>query len=239
MAGNTKEAIERIPWFEGLSEHVMVRLSRNARLQKFPGRTILFAKGDVPDVCYIALDGTIELFVEHGAKEVSVDMSAAPSAYTMAAVLTGAPYIVSGKTISTVKLLMIDARALRDAARADARLALNLLGLVCTQFRSMVRQVVTLKSKSTSERLGCYLLSLVNEERPLGRIDMPVDGRRLASQLGMTTMSLSRAFRTLSSHGVDRRGSSVRITSADDLRSFCRPDHLIHHPERELRFPAD
>jgi CRP/FNR family transcriptional regulator, transcriptional activator FtrB len=239
MPAKSKGEIESIPWFNGLSDGSLAYLTSNSRIQRFPARTVLFVKGDVPDVCYIALEGSIELFVASGTKEVSVDMSAAPSAYTMAAVLTNAPYIVSGKTIGAAKLLMIDAKALRHAARTETRVALNLLGLVCSQFRSMVRQVVNLKSKSTPERLGCYLLSLMSKDRPVGRIDMPVEGRRLASQLGMTTMSLSRAFKTLALHGVERRGNSVRITGPDELRRFCRPDDLIHHPERDLRFPAD
>lgn len=240
MRENPRELIPAVPWFEGLSEQTLMHLSRNARVHRFPPRTVLFLKGEVPDFCYMALEGTIDLFVDgHGAKEVSVDMSTAPSAYTMAAVLTGAPYIVSGRTIAASKLLLIDATTLRQAARVDTRLSLNLLGLVCWQFRSMVRQVVNLKSKSTPERLGCYLLSLANEKTPSDRIRIPVDNRRLASQLGMTTMSLSRAFKTLSNHGVERRGNSISITSHDQLRTFCRPDHLIHQAERELRFPAD
>lgn len=240
MKENLRELISAISWFEDLSEKTVATLSRGARVQRFPAGTILFSKGEIPDFCYIALEGRIELFVtDDEADDVLVDMSSAPSAYTMPAVLMRVPYIVSGKTSSASRLLMIDARALRQSAREDAKLALNLLGLVCWQFRTMVRQVVNLKSKSTSERLGCYLLSLTSSGRGPRKVSLPLDGKHLAAHLGMTTMSLSRAFKILAGHGVARRGASVSIADPAGLRAYCRPDDLIHEQERELKFPAD
>ena len=240
MRENLHDLISAISWFEDLSEKTVTTLSRGARVQRFPAGIILFSKGDVPDFCYVALEGRIELFVtDDEGDDVLVDMSGAPSAYTMPAVLMGVPYIVSGKTSSRSKLLMIDAKALRQSAREDPKLALSLIGLVCWQFRAMVRQVVNLKSKSTSESLGCYLLALTNGSCGARKLDLPLDGKHLAAQLGMTTMSLSRAFKILASHGVTKRGPNVSIANPDRLRAYCRPDDLIHEHERELKFPAD
>src|SRR5690349_4465499 len=123
MRENLRELISAISWFEDLSEKTVTNLSRGARVQRFPAGTILFSKGEIPDFCYIALEGRIELFVtDDEADDVLVDMSSAPSAYTMPAVLMRVPYIVSGKTSSASRLLMIDARALRQSAREDAKL---------------------------------------------------------------------------------------------------------------------
>lgn len=182
----------------------------------------------------------MELFVTHyDCKESLVEISAAPNAYTMAAVLTGAPYLVSGRTVTPARLLMLEAWALRKAARAHPLLGINLLGLVCWQFRTMVRQVISLKSKSTSERLGCYLLALLELEEGSGKVKLPLDRRRLAAKLGMTTMSLSRAFKILSGYGVETRGNNILIKNANQLRAFSRPDENINEAERELRFLAD
>jgi len=32
-------------------------------VQRFPAGTVLFVQGEIPDFCYIALEGSIELFV--------------------------------------------------------------------------------------------------------------------------------------------------------------------------------
>lgn len=240
MKDKVTELLKTVPWFEGLSDHAIMQLSRHARIQRFPAGTVLFMKGDIPDFCYVEFEGSTELFVTgYDLKESLVEISNALNAYTMAAVLTGGPYIVSGRTITPAAILMLEAHALRKFARTHPQLSLNLLGLICWQFRAMVRQVVSLKSKSTAERLGCYLLSLSNSEKDPGRIKLPLDKKRLAGQLGMTPMSLSRAFKTLSLHGIEVQGNTVGITNPNQLRAYSRPDPLIDAAERKIRFLID
>jgi CRP/FNR family transcriptional activator FtrB len=236
---DARELLQTVPWFEGLSDQTLMELSRHARIQRFPMGTILFSQGEIPDHCYIAIEGSMELFVADDCKESLVEISNAPNAYTMAAVLTGAPYLVSGRTATPAMILMLEASVLRKCARSEAQLGLNLLGLICWQFRTMVRQVISLKSKSTSERLGCYLLALSGLEMTSRKLQLPLDKKRLAAKLGMTTMSLSRAFKTLSKHGVEMRGNNVSITNPGQLRAHSRPDHLINEAERDLRFLVD
>lgn len=239
MKEDIRKLLQTIPFFDGLSNQALTDLARHARMSRFPTGTTLFLQGEIPDFCYIALEGSIELFVtEHDLKESLVEISAAPNAYTMAAVLLGAPYLVCGRTITPTSILMIEARALRQVASVDTRLAVNLLGLMSWQFRTMVRQVIGLKSKSAAERLGCYLLALLDTQNP-EKLKLPLDRKRVAAGLGMTTMSLSRAFKTLSSHGVIAQGTSISIIDPDRLRTYSRPDTLINQAERDLRFLAD
>lgn len=234
MKDTPRKLLRAIPWFEGLSNQALTYLSQHVRVQRYPAGTILFVQGEIPDFCYIALEGSIELFVVHEENTESlVEISNAPNAYTMAAVLLGAPYIVCGRTITATTTLLLDASAFRKAIRSNPKLAINLLGLISWQFRSMVRQVVSLKSKSTSERLGCYLLMLAKTAS--GKIRLPLDRRRLASQLGMTKMSLLRAFRTLSVHGVQIRGEHITITNFEQLRAYSKPDRLASDRERKLK----
>jgi CRP/FNR family transcriptional activator FtrB len=238
MKDTPRKLLKAIPWFEGLSNRALTHLSRHCRVQRFPAGTFLFCQGEIPDFCYIALEGGIELFVtdDESAKESLVEVSNAPNAYTLAAVLLGVPYIVSGRTIAATTTLLLDARALRKSIRDNPKLAINLLGLISWQFRNMVRQVVSLKSKSTAERLGCYLLMLTEAkpEKP-GRIVLPLDRKRLAAQLGMTKISLLRAFRKLSEHGVQIRGNHVVVTNFAQLRAYSRPEYLAMASGRELK----
>src|SRR5581483_7266038 len=235
MKATPRKLLRAIPWFKGLSNEALTYLSRHIRVQRFPAGTVLFVQGEIPDFCYIALEGSIELFVtdEESSTESLVEISNAPNAYTMAAVLLGAPYIVSGRTITVTTTLLLDASAFRKAIRKNPKLAINLLGLISWQFRNMVRQVVSLKSKSTSERLGCYLLMLAQTSP--GKIKLPLDRKRLASQLGMTKMSLLRAFRTLSAHGVQIRGEYIAIANSEQLRAYSKPDRLTNNSERRLK----
>jgi hypothetical protein len=51
----------------------------------------------------------------------------------------------------------------------------------------------------------------------------------------MTKMSLLRAFRTLSVHGVQIRGEHITITNFEQLRAYSKPDRLASDRERKLK----
>lgn len=238
MKSSSLKFISTIPWFKGLPAKMLAYLARNSRVQRFPAGTMLFLQGEIPDFCYIALEGSIELFVKEAGteKEALVEISYAPNAYTMAAVLLGVPYIVCGRTVTATTTLLLDARALRRAIRENPKLAMRLLGLISWQFRNMVRQVVNLKSKSTSERLGCYLLMLTEAKSiKSDKIVLPLDRRRLAAHLGMTKMSLLRAFKTLSEYGVRTRDGQVTVTDYERLRAHSKPENITIASEKSMK----
>lgn len=239
MTNDSFLLLKEIVYFEGLSDDCLHDLARSSRVQRFPAGTVLFNQGESPDFLYIALEGSFELFATTSdGNETVVEISSAPNAYTMAAVLTDAPYIVSGRVLQQARVLMIDAEELGKCVVTYPRLGQNLLGALSWQFRTMVRQVINLKTKSAAERLGCYLLNLAQNVGPSTDIVLPYNKGRLAARLGMTTVSLSRAYKTLSEHGVKLEGNKVRIVDTDELYAFSQPDHLINEAERELRFRA-
>jgi CRP/FNR family transcriptional activator FtrB len=209
-------------------------------VQRDPVGTVLFNQGESPDFLYIALEGSFELVATAGGgEETVVEISSAPNTYTMAAVLTNAPYLVSGRVIQQARVLMIDAEDLCRCVVSYPRLGRNLLGALSWQFRTMVRQVINLKTKSTAQRLGCYLLLLAQNVGDGEEIELPYSKRSLAARLGMTTVSLSRAYKTLSEYGVQPHRNRVRITDTAKLRAFSQPDHGINEAERELRFRTE
>lgn len=221
--------------FQGLPDECLVELSKGTRVQNFPAETILFNQGETPDFLYIAIEGSFELFVaDADGNETVVEISSAPNAYTVGAVLTGAPYIVSGRILKKARLLMLDARELTECVSKYPVFCQNLLGHLTWQFRTMVRQVVSLKTKTTAERLGCYLLNLWDDKEKQEDIVLPYDNRRLATRLGMTTVSLSRAFKILNNHGITHTGKNIRITDENTLRAYCQPDKFLNDHEGPL-----
>lgn len=235
MANHAYSLLKENFLFQGLPDECLVALSKGTRVQNFPTETILFNQGEVPDFLYIAVEGSFELFVtDADGDETVVEISSAPNAYTIGAVLTGATYIVSGRVLQKARLLMLDARELTECVAKYPVFSQNLLGHLTWQFRTMVRQVVSLKTKSTAERLGCHLLTLWKDRESQASIELPYDNRRLATRLGMTTVSLSRAFKILNQHGISHAGKKVRITDEESLRTFCQPDEFLNELERPL-----
>lgn len=238
MLQQTRELLADIYLFDGLPDACLDELARNSRVHRFPAGTMLFNQDEPADFLYIALEGNFELFeTASDGTETVVEISTAPKVYTMAAVLTDSPSIVSGRVLQQARVLMIDADALASCVASYPRLGQNLIVALAWQYRTMVRQVINLKAKSAAQRLGLYILDFAKTGEPGQEVELPGKKRQLASRLGMTTVSLSRAYRTLREHGVElRRNNTVHITDPARLQSFCNPDNLINESERELRF---
>jgi CRP/FNR family transcriptional activator FtrB len=102
-------------------------------------------------------------------------------------------------------------------------MAMTMLVSIMNAYRSLVRQITYLKSRSVAQRLGCYLLVLADEQGG-SEIILPFEKRLLASRLGSTPESLSRAFSVLRSCGVSTAGRKVSLANVPALAAYARPD---------------
>lgn len=96
-------------------------------------------------------------------------------------------------------------------------------------FRFMVKTVKNRKLRTAVERLANYLIAC---EKRSGNSEftIPLEKQLLASLLGMTPESLSRAFGTLKAYGVDVDGNKIRLTNVKDLAVLAKPTALIDDP---------
>jgi len=124
---------------------------------------------------------------------------------------------------------MIHAAAFRTAASNDPALARAVIVGLAYQFRRMVRQIKNLKLRSGKERVGAYVLALSRHQGTPDRAVLPYEKHLIASELGITRESFSRALSALKSIHVE--GGTIIIRDAKKLASECRPDPLIDAEE--------
>ena len=164
-------------------------------------------------------------------------------AFILAATLTDTPYLMAARVVSRARILLLHAATLRRQLSMDPALSMAMLASLAAHYRGLVRQVKNLKLRSAIERLDCYLATLATLAAQSPRLDaptrLPFDKRRLASQLGMTPETLSRAIATLRAHGVEVDGGAFTINDVQRLGQLCRPDHLMDQPEKDLRVEVD
>ncbi|WP_368413215.1 helix-turn-helix domain-containing protein, partial [Dongia sp.] len=100
-------------------------------------------------------------------------------------------------------------------------------GAYTRHWRLLSRQLKDQKLRSGTQRLGAYLLTL-SDGRTSGRaeIEMPMDRRTLASWLGMSAETLSRALAQLKPVGVRVSGRRAVIDDIARIRAFCLEDDL-------------
>ena len=187
MQPEDQERVRAVAIFSGLSEATLTTLTKGAFLQRFPSQTMLFRQGDLADFLYVLLEGSVQFTgTAPDARETVVEILKPVDAFMPAAVLTNTPYLVSAKVVHPARILMVPAAAVLQTIAHDAGLALAMLASIARQYRALLRQVKDLKLRTSTQRLGCYLLALAEENGADGLVELPHDKRLIAARLGMT-----------------------------------------------------
>lgn len=226
-----------LPMFARVTEPQLSALTLRGSLQRYPRGTLLFQEGDRADFLMVLLEGGVELFArDQGGTEAVVETLFPVDSFILAAALTGAPYLMSARTLLPSRVLLLDADIFRAAVAADPDLSAPVMAELAQHFRRLVRQIKDLKLRTGVQRLGCYVLGLAGGA---DEVQLPFDKRTLASRLGMSAENLSRALSALRDHGLSVQGNRLLIQDRERLTAFSRPDPLIDAAEGRLSLTGE
>jgi CRP/FNR family transcriptional activator FtrB len=221
-------SIEALHLLAGLTEASRGRLLAKALVHSVAPGTVLFEQGSLPTFQHVVLAGSAHLFGRSGeGKEVLIEIVRPGDLVIPAAVIAGAPYLMQARVLEASRFLLIEAAAFRRAVAEEPALAQAMIGSLAGQFRRMVRQIKNLKLRSSTERVGCYLLALSRAQKNAARVILPYEKNLIASELGMTRESFSRTLGALQDHGIKVRGDTILIEDANRLAAISNPDPLI------------
>ena len=137
------------------------------------------------------------------------------------------PYLMQARVLEPSRFLLIEADLFRSAVQDEPALAQAMIGSLAGQFRRMVRQIKNLKLRSSTQRVGCYILALSHEQKSPDRVVLPFEKNLIASELGMTRESFSRTLSALQHHGIAVQGDTIAIEDANRLAAISGLDPLI------------
>jgi CRP/FNR family transcriptional activator FtrB len=227
--------VDSLPLFGTLSATSRAELLRNSVQHGVAAGTVLFVQGELPNFQHVVLSGLVHLFGRSTeGREVLIEAVEAPDLVIPAAVLTGEPYLMEARVPQASQLLLIHGGVFRAAVADQPALALEMIGCLAGQFRRMVRQVKNLKLRSSTQRVGCYILALAKRQGTPDRVVLPYEKNLIASELGITRESFSRALSALQRAGIEVREGTIVIHDASRLAAECMPDPLIDGPEEAL-----
>lgn len=148
--------------------------------------------------------------------------------------------LISVRTITPCQLLSIDAAGLLKLVAEEASLVTALLRAEANEFRALVRLVCDLKLRTTTQRLGCYLLALSTEKHAnVTALRLPFDKRLLAARLGCRQENLSRAFAALRGLRLETHGARSFCTISPASASMpCRKNRSKRRSLEPRRPPA-
>ena len=216
-------ALDALPFFRGLSAPSRANLLQNSVLHGVAAGTVLFEQGEMPNFQHVVVSGSAHLFGRSTeGREVLIEAVEAPDLIIPAAVVTRAPYLMQARVPEPSRFLLIHAVAFRAAVESEPALAQAVIGSLAGQFRRMVRQIKNLKLRSSNQRVGCYILALSKRQGTPDRADLPYEKNLIASELGITRESFSRALSALQRTGIAVEGER---DSDSRSRAPCRRMH--------------
>ena len=209
------------PLFSGLGRADLAELLAGAEVRTWPAGQVLLNEGQSAEAFYVVLAGLVELIA--GTSVIEVLKKGA--VLGEAAMFDGGLQPAGARVVGGATVLAVPARPFHDRLALRFDLTLAMLGSMSFRLRLLVRQIAELKLKSTAQRLGGFLLGLVEAESGQGMVRFPYDKRLVADKLGMQPESLSRALARLIPVGVRSRGDNVvAIADIARLRRFCVED---------------
>ena len=222
--------------FESMTEERFSQLMNAAYLQTFPAQVELITEGQPSDFLYIVMEGSVELFARANGRETVMQMLEPVRSFILAAVLKDAPYLMSARTCTSSRLLMIPSENIRNAFHDDDGFARAIVEELADTYRSAIKEQKNLKLRTAVERLANRLLQFHEENvkseqsSSSDTFELPYGKRTLASLLGMTPENLSRAFNTLKPYGVEVKGAKIQLTDLPALRALAKENPLIDDP---------
>jgi CRP/FNR family transcriptional activator FtrB len=232
-----RQALGRTPWLRHVAVATLDRLAEHAVLHRVPCGSILFEQSETPSFAQFLMTGCVELVAVSRTSEALVEAILPIDLLLLAAVLNRQPYLARARVREESRLVLIHADAFRDAVASDHALCLAVLACQAAQFRRQVKLARNMQLRSAEERVGCYLLQLIEASLPHPRVRLPQEKWRIAWQLGMTRETFSRILAGMTRHGLRIVGDSIEVSDMAALRASFRLDPLIDAPEPIVPLP--
>lgn len=227
----SREALARTPFLASVPSVTLDRLAEQSMLHRMPSGSVLFEQAETPAFAQLLVQGSIELLAARGTEEMLVEFVRACDFLLPAAALNRQPYLLRARVLDEACLVMIQADAFRQAVASDHDFCLAVLTCQAAQFRRQIKHAKNLQLRSAEERIGCYLLRLVQDASPGQPIRLPLEKRLIASQLGMTRETFSRTLASVARHGLRVEGELVRLENEAAARARFPLDPLLDGPE--------
>ena len=227
MTAELHDAIASAPMFDGLDAAHAEFLAAQSRPIFLPGGQVLFRRGTPSTGFYVVRDGRMQLSVSNAEGVVKVLEIISPGgAFGHAVMFLRDPYPVDATALVDTHLVFVPATAVDRILDGDPAMARLMLASMAKRLQAKVQDIAALSLQSATQRIVAYVLGAMRDDgthdRPSATVELPALKQVLASRLGMTPETFSRAMRTLSGAGLlSVDGSTVTIPDVTALDAYA------------------
>lgn len=242
MSADLRAAIASAPMFDGLDHAHVDQLAAQSRAVFLPAGQVLFRRGTPSTGFYMVREGVMQLSVSNSAGVVKVLEILRPgNAFGHAVMFVREPYPVDATALADAHLVFVPAAAVDRVLDEDPAMARIMLASMARRLQGKVQDIAMLSLQSATQRIVAYILGAIgagsyqvgggaddagSDSRAAvrsTRIELPALKQVLASRLGMTPETFSRAMRTLADRGlIHADGPAVQIPDVGALDAYAR-----------------
>jgi CRP-like cAMP-binding protein len=215
--------LKHIALFKGCAPAFFDELEAHAQLQSYQKGKIMFINGDPAERFYFIKSGWVKLFREtlDGTQAV-VDILSAGHIFGETSIFEDDTYPYSAEIVGSSQIMVLPTSVLKTEIENNNKLALNMLSFMARCRRQQDKEIEHLSIQNASQRIGCFLLRLTNQESAVAvTIRLPYDKTLVASRLGMQPETFSRALAKLRDKtGIRVNGATVEVDNLEQLSSY-------------------
>lgn len=209
--------------FSGLAPAALAELLASAWVRSYAHDGLLFSAGDRADRFFIVVQGAVRLFVDDAdGNETIIEIIGAGNSFAEAAMFGPGRFPVNGEVMAGSRLITIEAAAFLRRLKENRALGLEMLAAIGRWQLRLMAELRQLTAHTPAQRLGGYLLQLAGVPAGSAQVRLPYRKSLIASRIGITPESLSRALARLADFGVETHGDRIVIQDIRRLEEFCR-----------------
>lgn len=220
------QSLRKTPMFSALSEAVLESLANGCRLQKVFKDSYLFHEGERVDGFFIIHSGAINVHrVTEDGREQVIRVFYPGESLGEVVIAGDNAYPASAKATEASQVILMPTNFFRAEIQRDPDLAMCVLASMSSHLRYLVETVEGLKLKQAESRVAQWLLRELEAHGETmttpPQIILPLAKHLLASQLGITSETLSRVFARLrSAELISIDGKRISFLDVAGLKQF-------------------
>ncbi len=218
---NTSEIIGRAGFFAGLAPGLIEQLATIAAPKRYQAGETIFEEGDPGLGFHLVAEGRVKIFKSTpDGKEQILHLFGPGEPFGEVAIFLGRGYPAQALALADTATIFFPREALRGLIARNPDLAFGLLAVLSQRLVRFARLVESITLKEVPARLAAFILDLAGQKET--QVELTVTKGQLASLLGSTPETISRALGRLKSAGlISERKPYLTILDPRRLRELA------------------
>ena len=230
--------LRKILLFNGCDDAFFNAIEESIKPKTYDKGQMLFVHGDDASRFHLIQSGWVKLYREtlDGTQAV-VDILPAGNIFGETAIFEDDKYPYCAEVVEPATIMSFPLSALKSEIENNNKLALSMLSSMARYRRQQDREIEHLSLQNASQRIGCFLLRLTDQNaKGAVTIHLPYDKTLVASRLGMQPETFSRALAKLREKtGIKVKGATVQMDSLSQLVNYSCAACSSEFPCKDLQ----